>query len=52
MPQHPLSHGVLWVLEELGGEGGGFVKADLGSRIGWVLIRNTLRPLEEPVHDS
>jgi hypothetical protein len=40
---------VLEALEELGGEGGGFVEAEAGFRIGWILIGVILDPLEEPV---
>ena len=49
VPQHPLSHRVLEVLEELRGGGRGFVKTEAGGGIGWVLIRVILNPLKESV---
>jgi hypothetical protein len=53
--EDPGAKGVLETLQELVGEGGGFVETDLGFRIGWVSIRIILAwtdRLEEPVHDA
>jgi hypothetical protein len=50
--EHPTSHGVLEALQELVGEGGGFVEAETGFWIGRILIRVILDPMEEPVHDA
>ena len=50
--QHPFSHSVLEALQELGGQGCGFVKTETGGGIGRVLIRVILKPLEEPVHNA
>jgi hypothetical protein len=50
--QDPLPHGVLEALQELGCEAGGFVEAEAGFRIGWVLIGAIPDPLEEPVHNA
>jgi hypothetical protein len=50
--EHPTSHGVLKALQELLGEGGGFVEAEAGFWIGQILIRVILDPLQEPVHDA
>jgi hypothetical protein len=36
--EHPTSHGVLKVLQKLVGEGGGFVKAEAGSRAGGIVL--------------
>jgi hypothetical protein len=47
--EHSPADRVLEALEELGGEGGGFVEAEVGFRMGWVRIPVTLDPLEEPV---
>jgi hypothetical protein len=52
VPQHPFSHSVLEALQELVGEGGGFVEAEAGFWIGRILIRVILDPMEEPVHDA
>jgi hypothetical protein len=49
VPQHPLSHGVLEVLQELGGEGGGLVEVEVGV---WPLVRIHLDLLKEPVDYS
>ena len=51
MPQNPGTDRVLEALQELGGEGCGFVEAEAGGGIGWVLIRIFTDTLEEPVHD-
>jgi hypothetical protein len=50
--QHPLSYRVLESFQELGCEGGGFLEAEAGFWIGWILIRFILDPLEEPVQDA
>ena len=50
--EHPTSHGVLEALQELVGEGGGFVEAKAGFRMRRILSRVTLHLLEEPVHDA
>ena len=52
MPQDPGADGVLEALRQLVGEGGGFVEAEAGFRMGRVLIRVILDPMEEPVHDA
>ncbi len=52
MAEDPVSDRVLEALQELAGEGGGFVEAEAGFWIGWVLIRVTLDLLEEPIHDA
>lgn len=49
MPQDPGADRVLEALQELGGEGRGFVETEAGGGIGWVLMGVTLRPLEAPV---
>ena len=50
--EDPFSHRVLQALEELMGEGGGFVEARAGFWIGRILIRVILDPMEEPIHDA
>jgi len=50
--EHPFTDGVLEVLQELGGEGGGFVETEVISGFGRVLVRFTLDTFEEPVHDA
>ena len=52
MAEDPLSDRVLEALQELGGEGGGFVEAEAGFWIGGILTRITLNLLEEAVHDA
>ena len=52
MSQDPGTDGVLKALQELVGEGGGFVKAEAGFRMRRILIRIILDPLEEPVGDA
>ena len=47
--EHPASYGVLEALQELVGEGRGFVEAEVGGGSGWILIRVTLEPFEEPI---
>jgi hypothetical protein len=43
---------VLEALQQLVGEGGGFVEAEAGFRIRRVLIRVILDPLREPIDDA
>jgi hypothetical protein len=50
--EDPVSDRVLEALQELVGEGGGFVEAEAGFRMGRILSRVTLNLLEEPVHDA
>jgi len=50
--EDPFSDGVLEVLHESGAEGGGLVEVEVGFRIGRVLIRILLDPLEESVDDA
>lgn len=48
--QDPFSDCVLEVLQDLGGESGGFVEAEVGFWMGGTRIRVILDPLEESVH--
>jgi hypothetical protein len=53
--ENPPSDRVLEALQELGGEGGGFVEAKVGVRAGGggvCVLRGGLNLLEEPVHDA
>jgi hypothetical protein len=50
--EDPVSDRVLEALQELVGEGGGFVEAEAGFRMRRILSRVTLNLLEEPVHDA
>ena len=52
VPQHPFSDGLLEALQELGGEGCGFVEAEAGVRVGRARIRVILERLDEPVHNA
>ena len=53
VPRHTFSHGVLEALQELVGEGGGFVETEAGFWMGGrILSRVTFNLLEEPVHDA
>jgi hypothetical protein len=52
VPQDPFTDGMLEALQELKGEGCGFVEAEAGVRVGRARIRVILRPLEEPVDDA
>jgi hypothetical protein len=52
MPEDPGVDRVLEALQQLAGEGGGFVEAEAGFRIGRILNRVTLYLPEEPVHDA
>lgn len=52
VPQHPYSHDVLEALQELAGEGEGFVEAETGFGMGRVLVRISLDPMEEPVYHT
>jgi hypothetical protein len=52
MPQDPGADHVLEALQELVGEGCGFVETEASGWIGRVLIRILLAPLEEPIGDA
>ena len=52
MPQDPGADRVLEALQELVGEGCGFVETEASVWIGRVLIRILLAPLEEPIGDA
>jgi hypothetical protein len=52
MSEGPFSDRVLEALHELVGEAGGFVEAEAGFRIGWILNRVILDPLEEPIYHA
>ncbi len=49
MPQDPGADRVLEALQDLGGEGRGFVKTEVGGGIGWVLSRVTLNLFEKSI---
>jgi hypothetical protein len=50
--QDPGTDRVLEAFQELVGEAGGFVEAEAGFRIGWILMRVILDSLEESIHDD
>ena len=50
--EHPFSHRMLEVLQKRGGEGGGFVEAELGIGRAGIGVRLILDPLEEPVDND
>ena len=52
MSEDPFADGKLEALQELVGEGGGFVEAEAGLRMRRILSRVTLNLLEETVHDA
>ena len=52
MPRDPGADRMLEALQELGGEGRGFVEAEAGLRMRRILSRVTLNLLEEAVHDA
>jgi hypothetical protein len=52
LAEHSPSDGVLEALQELVGEGGGFVEAEAGFWMGRILMGVILDSLEQPVHDA
>jgi hypothetical protein len=52
MSEDPGADRVLEVFQELVGEGGGFVEAEVGFRMGGLRFRVILDPFEEPIDDD